>query len=262
MKKQNRYPLNQSALYKVTSPRRLAKILYIDLETIEKITDDQKANYNFFFESKKNGGKRKIEAPKYLLKKIQRRIGDLLSRIEPVEYLHSATKKRSYVTNAERHINGETMIKLDIKNFYPSVKQSSVYYFFFETMKCDSDVASILAKILTVNDHLSTGSSASPLISFFANKKMFDEIYQKSCEKNLQMTLYVDDICVSGKEINRSFLYKIGGIIARNEYRSHKWYRFTSKKIKVVTGVVVGLDRIYLPNRRHKNIKDDWMALN
>ena len=261
MKNQKQYPLNQSPLYKVTSPRRLSDILHFDLGTLEKVVSDQKSNYKIFPLAKTNGKKRMIEAPKHPLKRIQKRICDLLSRIDSAEYLHSATKGRSYITNAKKHVGCKEMIKLDIKNFYPSVKQSSIYQFFFKTMGCASDVAGILAKILAFDNHLCTGSSASTLVSFLANKKMFDEIYQKSIAKSLQMTTYVDDICISGESTSRAFLYEIGGIIVRNGYRSHKWHRFTSEKRKLVTGVIVGSDRIYLPNRRHKNIKDDRAEL-
>jgi len=149
------------------------------------------------------------------------------------------------------------MVKVDIKSFFRSVSQTAVYAFFCDTMKCEGDVAGMLARLLTVEGHLPTGSSASPIMSFYAHKNMFDEIAEMARARGLEMTVYVDDMCISGEQASRQFLYEVRRIIARHGLRSHKAHYFAAKRPKVVTGVMVGASGIQLPNRRHKRIKND-----
>src|SRR5258705_185981 len=81
------------------------------------------------------------------------------------EFLHSAIKGRSYVTNASEHGPNAPTIKVDIRRFYPSIRAAAVFHFFRDHMQCAEDVAGILTKLLTVDGHLPTGSSASPILS-------------------------------------------------------------------------------------------------
>jgi RNA-directed DNA polymerase len=111
---------------------------------------------------------RQIQDPKPLLKKIHARVALLLARIETPDYLHSAIKGRSYITNAATHRELTSTVKLDVKKFYPSARAQAVFHFFLDRLHCARDVAGILTKLLTVDGCLPTGGNASPILSFWA----------------------------------------------------------------------------------------------
>src|SRR5207248_4085075 len=89
---------------------------------------------------------REIQTPKADLKRIQKRIADLLARIEIPEFLHSARKGRSYLTNARQHDATLPSVKVDIRKFFPSVRAPAVFHFFRDRMQCQCDVAGLLTR--------------------------------------------------------------------------------------------------------------------
>jgi len=261
MNRRNPHPLDQSPLFKVTSPKKLANILGIGAEELKDLLIYKRNNFYIYDLDKRNGGKRRVEEPKPRVQRLHKRICNLLSRVEAPEYLHSAIQGRSYISNASAHIANGALIKVDVKSFFRSVDRHSVYLFFHKRMKCASDVSGMLATLLTVDGHLPTGSSASPIISYYAFKGMFDELSEMAHAYGLTMTLYVDDLAISGPGATRKLLYEVRRIVARYGLRTHKAHYFRPSRPKVVTGVVVTSHSLRLPNRRHKRIKDDYEAM-
>lgn len=160
----HRYARDQSPLWKITSPAMLATRLGISPHELKRL--EKKVKKFWVWQDPKT--KRWIQQPEPKLKKIHERIGMLLSRIETPDYLHSAIKGRSYISNASSHSADQPSVKSDIKQFYRSIRAQAVFAFFHERMHCARDVAGKLTELLTYNGHLPTGSSASPILSYFA----------------------------------------------------------------------------------------------
>lgn len=259
------YPLHQCALYKVTSPQRLAAVLStpalaVSVEELEELAA-RTDNFSIREIEKPSGGKRRIEEPKPRLQALHGRIHTLLAGVTLPDYVHSVRKGRSYITNAREHVGQGPMVKVDIERFFPSVRRAAVAAFFRHTLKCEPDVAALLGKLLTIDGHLATGSKASPILSFFAHYDMFEEIAAYVHGRGLRMTLYVDDIAISGHGANNTVISAVRRIIAKHGLRSHKMKQFSGNRPKVVTGIVVTRDGIRLPNRRHRAIRDGFTAL-
>jgi RNA-directed DNA polymerase len=265
MKKRATYSLDQCALDSVTSPEMLAARLSTPRRpvSVDELEDFSKGNghYSIRHEVKPNGGIRKIEEPKKRLQEIHGRVHSLLARVTLPAYVHSVKKGHSYVTNARQHLGQGELVKLDIERFYPSVRRASVSDFFERQMRCAKDVATLLARILTVDGHLPTGSRSSPILSYFVNKEMFDEIAIYAQTMGLVMTLYVDDICLSGAGANNATIRAVRNIISKHGLRSHKLRQFNKKRPKIITGIVVAGNELRLPNRRHMRIRDGYRAL-
>jgi RNA-directed DNA polymerase len=252
------YPLDQCRLYKVKSPADLAARLGISLGALDALATGTK---NYRIKPIERKGKiRMAQVPTPPLQRLHARIHILLSRIETPDYLHSAIKGRSYLSNARAHLNDQNMIKVDVKKFFQSVPKAAVYRFFLEHMKCAGDVAGLLANLLTFNDHLPTGSSSSPIISYYAFKDMFDAINALAQAQDAKMTCYVDDIAISGCRASPRLRYEVQQMIARNGLKSHKCRYFSARRPKVVTGVIIANGQARLPNRRHLLIKQGYDA--
>lgn len=148
-----------------------------------------------------------------------------------------------------------------MKRFFQSVPRKAVFEFFLTTLKCRKDVAGLLADILTFKGRLPTGSSASPMISYYAFKPMFDELYATAEAQGLTMTCYVDDMTFSGATANSGFLYAAHKIIASYGLRSHKMKVFEPNQPKVITGLCNTPDGERVPNRLHLKISEGFVGL-
>ena len=118
------HTLEQSPFYKLCSPQKLAKLLFSSMDGLEAL-GDSKDRYQCWNEQKKNGGERRIEAPYDNLKTVQKRISELLQRIEPPDYLMAPVRGRSYVHNAAAHRGAKSFSLLDIEDFFPSCTAQS-----------------------------------------------------------------------------------------------------------------------------------------
>jgi hypothetical protein len=195
------------------------------------------------------------------LKPAGKRIHKLLARVVTPDYLHSARKGNSYLTNARSHRADAATVKIDVKRFFQSVRRKTVYEFFFTVMRCRKDVAGLLADILTFNGRLPTGSSASPIISYYAFKRMFDELYALAQKQRLVMTCYVDDMTFSGVKANSGFLYAAHKVIAAYGRKSHKMKVFGPNQPKVITGLCNTPEGERVPNKLHLKISEGFEGL-
>lgn len=250
------HPLNQSRLYKIKSPAQLADILTIKPQDIEDLID---APENYIRFTTEDG--RDIQWPKPLLRRAHKRTATLLSRIETPSFLHSAIKGKSYLTNAKPHLSNHPTVKVDIKKFFASVRAAAVFHFFKDTMLCKEDVAAVLTKLLTVDKHLPTGSSVSPILSYFAYHDMFNELKKLADENGCEMTCYVDDLTFTGPGATRKLLYQASQIIGRYRLVAHKTKIFKPGQPKIVTGVAITKHGNRVPNKRQKTIQKDLQEL-
>jgi hypothetical protein len=113
-----------------------------------------------------------------------------------------------------------------------------------------------LANLLTFDRHLATGSSASPILSYYAYKDMFDEVAALAARWGAVMTCYVDDIAISGNRVTPSVLHEARKIISRHGLKGHKAKFFSASRTKIITGVALVNGVPKLPNRRHQKISE------
>jgi hypothetical protein len=244
------YNINQSPFYKLTSHSRLVKVLKVsDIKTLNKIID--KADNNYYF-SKLDSG-REIEVPKQQLSRIHKRINRLLTKIKPPEYVNSGVIGRSNVKNARDHIGSLTLLKIDIKKYYPSVTQDQVFRCFQKQFKCTNDIADTLARLCCVANHLPTGSQLSQSLSFAVNRPIFDHINIYSKSKKVKFTCYVDDLTFSGNTITTQFKEYISSYIKQSRnYSCHKIRLHKPETPKSVTGVIIEGNSLKVKNK-HRN---------
>lgn len=252
------YPLNQSPLYKLNSRRKLADLFGMPVKELERLAK-RPDNYRKFTIGKNTDKPRNVEEPKAHLERLHRRLFNLLRRIETPEYLHSGVKGKSYITNAKEHIGSDTLITLDIRQFFPSTLGWHVFEFYHEIMCCSRDVSGLLTTLSTCDNHVPTGSCLSQVIAFYAHYRMFEDMFALTSSRNLKMTCYVDDITISGKNANKALLYQIRGILNNRGLVSHpkKESLFGKDCPKEVTGSIIVNDGLRLPNRKHKKIHEE-----
>jgi retron-type reverse transcriptase len=248
------HELKDSCLYKVQTKRKLAKFLFTSERNLQNLAGPTD-RYKCWETEKKNGGTRTIEAPYDNLKLVQKRIANLLQSIQPPEYLMAPVKRRSYVDNAAVHIRARAFRLLDIEEFFPSCTEKRVFWFFNKVMFCSPDVSAILASIATRDGHLPQGSPCSPILAYFSYIDMWNQINEIACTSDYHLSIYADDITISGKTIYEHDIWAIKQILYR---AGHRYSRSKERRLinttAEITGVIVRDDSLLLPNRQHRKI--------
>jgi len=244
-------------LIAIDSPKDLArrlstKSLPLTVEDLHNLSGDA-GNFKLY-----KIKERPIQEPKARLQAIHLRVHRLLSKVEVPDYLHSAVKGRSYLSNAAAHLARDPVIKIDIKKFFASVPQRAILRFLRVSCRCRSDVAKLLSNILVFNGKIATGSSASPILAYYAFKQMFDEIAALAASLGLTFTCYVDDMTLSGSAATNATLMKVRAIISRHGLKSHKTRKFKAGDPRIITGVCLAVDGHRVPNKLHLKIATDF----
>lgn len=262
------FAIDQCALFKTGSKKRLATLLLCDQAAMQNLADSTH-NYKIFEIPAQNDEfspprkKRLAQEPKEELRRIHVRILKLLKRIVVPPYLHSAVRGRSYKTNASSHLGSAQLLKVDIKKFFPSTTESRVFSFFADQLQCAPDIARLLAKICTCHGVIPTGSPLSPLLSFYANRPMFDELADLANANQLTFTCYIDDVVFSGSDLRRGFIGDVVSIVDAHGHKiAHGKTRFYSaREPKLVTGVIVKGNQLCVPHSRFKKARAIEKAL-
>lgn len=248
------YTLDQSPFYRLSSKKKLAKLLNISQDTLNEL--EQSESLYEEIEITEDGKKpRIIEKPKPQLKQVQKRIANLLSRIETPEYLFCPAKKRSNISNAKQHANNSVICKLDIQAYFPSTESWRVNKFFHQKMLCAVDIAYILTALSTYKGHLPTGSPASPILSYYTYLDMWDAIKKIVCEASCILTVYMDDLTISGQKIPDKLMWQIKQKIHLFGLKYHKEKCYNAQ-IRQITGVIIRDKELRLPNKKHLKIHE------
>jgi len=251
------YHLKQSPFFRLRSKTNLAKLLYLSPCKLKELS---KEAHSFYLERTiYNSEKRKyrqVEIPKHVMKTVHSRIRDLMNKIEVPSYIFSPRKGGSTIQNALFHQGSACLFKIDIKNYFPSIAQQATYNFFYFEMECSKDVAATLAEIITVSEHLPTGSPLSPVMSYHINSSMWENIYRRVLESGCKLSVWIDDICISGAMIPESLIWDIKKTIHNHKFKYHKEEMYNSKEPKNVTGIIVTPKKIMPRNGQYKKLHE------
>ncbi len=246
--KRRTHPLDQSPLYKLGSRGKLCRLLGITAGELRAVSKGD-ALYREFDITKKSGGLRHVENPDRPLKLVQASIARRLASIAPPDYLYCPVKGRCYVSNAARHVGNRVVRCLDIKSFFPNTPSRRVYWFYRSVLRCSSDLAGLLAKLSTYKGHLPTGSPLSPILAYFAYHDVWARVAALCVAKGHTLTLYVDDLTISGARVGVADLWLVKRELHRAGLHYHKEKLFRDRPAEV-TGVIVGRGGVAAPNRQ------------
>ncbi len=196
-------------------PKSLAYILY-------KIKDEDK--YTEFSIPKKSGGVRQIKAPIDQLKKLQRRLADLLNQCfdeinkkgrQKKSISHGFRKKHSIITNANKHKNKRHVFNIDLQDFFPSINFGRVQGFFLknEHFQLEREVATTIAQIACHEKVLPQGSPCSPIISNLIGHLLDIRMVYLAKKSKCTYSRYADDLSFSTnkKEFSQKIAIKVEG---------------------------------------------------
>lgn len=238
----------------VFTPFHLAHLLKISIERLHWMANDKRNHYTSFPVKKRDGGVREIFAPKPYLKGVQRQIlDDLLHRVRLNSHAEGFRRKRSVLTNAKRHIGKKVVIKMDVKDFFPSITFERVLGMFI-SLGYPRQVSLLLTRLVTHNGRLPIGAPTSPAISNIVCRRL-DKRFSGLGEKaGFDYSRYADDITISSnnKGVNRMIPFF-------KEIMSEEGFETNETKLRIlrsggrqkITGIVVNKK----PNLDKKEIR-------
>jgi len=236
-------------------------------------------HYSRFEIPKRSGGSRLISSPKPKMRIAQSWInGQILEKLTPSPYAYAFRPKTSIVDNAKQHVGKSVIVKLDIKDFFPSITFNRIRGY-FEFLGYNPGVATVLAllctdaprvritirgrsQIVAVGDRsLPQGACTSPalanLIASRLDLRLVGLVQTFSGEWTY--TRYADDLTFSTTDVNPSIGKLIAAVthIAKDEnfeIKSEKTRIMRSPRRQSVTGLIVSED-VRIPKATIKNMR-------
>jgi retron-type reverse transcriptase len=263
----NETKLMEQQLPLIRSAMQLSEDMGIPLSELKWLTYHRNTatinHYTRFTIPKKSGGTREISAPKTKLRSAQAWIKEnILDHIAVHDAAHGFVTGKSTVDNARHHLRKDSVIKFDLKDFFPSISFVRVRGL-FESFGYSRAISILFALICTeaprkevafnekiyyvaMNERqLPQGACTSPAITNLLCKRLDDKLTQLAANKGFVYTRYADDLTFSG---NGETLKQIGSLM--NSVRSiisYEGFVVNEEKTRVlragrrqrVTGIVV-----------------------
>ena len=213
--------------------------------------------YRTFDIPKRSGGKRRIDAPRVFLKTIQRWIlRNVLYKRELPLFVTGFVPGRSLLTNAQVHVKQKYLIKLDIKDFFPSINRRQVEAV-FKSFGYPEKVNRLLAFLCTFRNSLPQGAPTSP---YLANLVFLDcdlALEKLATKVNVKYTRYADDLTFSSNQpIDPHILQDFSAIIAAsgfqvNTAKSRNW---RPGQRLITTGMVIN-EKVQPPRELRRRLR-------
>jgi RNA-directed DNA polymerase len=215
---------------------------------------------------KRSGGKRELSIPSDALKTLQRRLVKSLEK-ELCHKIHKTAnayvKGRNTVTNAVPHLGCAVLIKLDIKDFFPSVSRDMVEPFlsYFAYQEPQSVVR--LLDLCMTDNGLPQGAPTSPILSNLVLRKFDIAAYQLANLMGAKYTRYADDLTFSLTEDDPFTARKIVGAVRSmladhgfelNE-KPNKLKILRSHQAQQICGITLNSGRLTISRKQRRRVR-------
>lgn len=249
------YALQASPFFRLERKQDLAKLLNLSPAKMARLLADRGQLYSV--RNEMIAGKvRQLTVPLKGLRRCHERIFQLLRRIELPEYIRCPRRKSTAWGNAIQHAASKSVTSFDIKAFYPSTTEEHVFRFCRYRLQMSDDCARILALLCTYQGHLPLGSPMSPHLASLVHLDLFDEASTIATVSKNQLSVWVDDVTISGSGPRRDIL---GSIKKRAEGKGlaiHKMQRGGGKRGVELTGTFLRNHLIAPANSSHLRMKE------
>ena len=208
-----------------------------------------------------NGKQRQLAVPTRKLRSIHERIKYHLNKIKQPPYLYSPRKGRGQRDNASSHAANAHILKVDIRQFYPSTTQEDIFRWAYHTAGLTDDVAGLFSKLVAIDGKMPFGSPVSPILTSLVHRPMFDRVYRLCEDEGLTMSLWVDDLTISGPSVSGAFLDQVRCVIREGGFQTHKIAFLDAARPIIITGVPIAQKRVLAPRALHRRIENEFKIL-
>ncbi len=170
---------------------------------------------------------------------------------------------KSIYNNALFHVWKKILIKIDIKNFFPSISQDRVYLMFKRVFNYNHEVSSYLSWLCTYKNQLPQGAPTSPAISNIVASSLDKRIinYIWKIDSRISYSRYADDLTIwlndlSNVKVNY-LIQKFFSII------EEEWFAVNYNKVKQInswncmriTWLTINSDKVSIWRKKYKYVR-------
>lgn len=238
---------------------QLAGVLGLRRGELFYMLKDPSRHYREFFIRKSNGKLRHICAPKYDLQWVQGVIlRKILNCFQPSRYATAYRIGVRLQDNAEPHIGKKYLLKMDLADFFGSIRFQQVYSAVFNSRYFPKQIGVMLTTLCCYQDVLPQGAATSPAISNLVMRH-FDDALGSWCEKHgVTYTRYCDDLTFSADvPLYRVFL-KAKGMLEEMGFslNTSKTRFVTHATRQSVTGLIVN-EKLSVPSEYRRQLRQE-----
>jgi retron-type reverse transcriptase len=200
--------------------------------------------YREFEIPKKTGGMRKISTPRVFLKTVQRWILlNILYKRPLPEFVTGFTPRRSIVTNAGFHVGKKYLARIDIENFFPSIRYQRIFDT-YSSFGFPEKVTRLFTSLSIKHGALPQGAPTSPYLANLTFLKTDNSIFALSKGNGATYSRYADDLTFSSDQpLDPKFLGSIEELIVGAGFRVNQKklsYAGPGRRL-MATGMVVNV---------------------
>lgn len=251
--------LNKNNVPVIFEFEHLSKLLGLKRRVLAKMINSPDSFYRTFRIPKYRGGFREIDAPYPSLLSAQRWIYQNILKQQLVHSsAHGFVPEKSIITNAKQHIGKKAFLKIDLKEFFPSITINWIITVFKELGYADN-LAYYLAALCCYNGHLAQGAATSPYLSNIVSRHLDNRLSKLAKSYSLTYTRYADDLAFSGEYIPAKFINIVTKIIKESKFEANKDKTILSVRQgkRILTGISIAGDKICLPRYVKRAIKKE-----
>lgn len=251
-----------------------ARILELDVDDLRTMVFSANNYYRDYKIPKRSGGFRQLKVPIESLKNTHRIIlRKILNVYEPYDCVHAYCRGRSIVTNATVHINSNTLLKLDLEDFFGNIKFKKVYEAFEwirlfgggiddngTLVEYKAPYTRWLTLLCCYQGALPQGAPTSPILSNIAARDLDVKLSKHSKEIGIVYTRYSDDMTFSSStHISKKERRTIIKLIEQQGYiiNKEKMSYVPTGKDKFITGIYLTDGQLRLPKIRRREIRSE-----
>ena len=190
--------LLESGLPPLVRREILSYLFGISLTLVRSMSSEPELYYRRYRIRKASHGYRNIEAPRRFLKIVQRWIYDyILSHTSIASSVHGFVPGKDIFSNVQPHLTSKNIMVIDIKDFFPSIKQKQVRHVFKE-LGFPVKVTITLTGLCTLDGRLPQGAPTSPALANIIFSPIDNQLTNLAKEWECEYTRYADDLVFSG----------------------------------------------------------------
>jgi RNA-directed DNA polymerase len=222
--------------------------------------------YREFKIPKRSGKWRQINSPYPALSMVQKWILDnILSSISLNHAAKGFIKNISIKDNVLVHIHNKCLLKIDIKNYFPSIDLPRIISVFLN-LGYPHKISYFLAKLCCKDECLPQGAPTSPYLSNIVSKRLDRRLDALSKLCNINYTRYADDMTFSGQYISYKFIDYVYDIINNEGFipNEKKTKLIIGRGKKVVTGISISDNKMTIPRNKKRSLRKEahYLLLN
>lgn len=235
----------------------LAILLGIQGNILASIVAHTESFYYSFEIPKRSGGTRNISAPYPVLLSAQKWIYEnILSKVKIHDNAKGFIRKTSITDNAKVHLNTNHVLKMDIEDFFPSIKINRIMSI-FRNLGYTKKISYYMSSICCLHGVLPQGAATSPCLSNIIAKRMDARITGLASHFELNYTRYADDFTLSGKVLPPKIIDYIEEIVKQEGFliNKKKTNLIGRKKQKIITGISISSGELKIPREKKREVR-------